>query len=389
MRGSDLVETTLPRISRDLSVGTEHAGTHPVMVNLATQMSFERVPQRVYWEVTRACSLACRHCRAEAVPHADPDELSTAEGSALLAQIASFGEPKPHVVLTGGDPLERADLFDLIARARSLGLRVSVSPSATPRLTPEVVRRLREAGVDAISLSVDGSTARRHDALRGVQGCFVRTIAALRAARDESLMVQVNTLVCADTIGDLPGIHALAADAGAARWSLFFLVQVGRGAVLRPVDAAAAQRVLEWLADLPRGQGPVVSTTEAPHFRRVLLERRRLPVSAAARAGFGIRDGNGVVFVSHTGEVSPSGFLPIAAGNVRSTSPVEIYRAAPLFRALRHPEDFGGRCGACRFHSICGGSRARAWASCGDELAEDPLCTMDLARVPPQAAREA
>ncbi len=340
-------------------------------------LSFDRLPQRVYWEITRACSLACRHCRAEAAPAPDPHELSTAEGFAFLAQLADFGNPKPHVVLTGGDPLERADLFQLIAHARMRGLRVSVSPSATPRLTSDVVRRLREAGVDAISLSVDGLTALRHDALRGVRGCFARTIDALRAARDVALPVQVNTLVCAETLGDLPAIHALATDGGAARWSLFFLVQVGRGSVLEPIDAAAAQRVLEWVADLPTGSGPVVTTTEAPHFRRILLERRRLPLAHAARRGFGMRDGNGVMFVSHTGDVSPSGFLPIAAGNVRTSSALEIYRSAPLFRTLRQVESFGGRCGACRYHAICGGSRARAWAASGDPLGEDPLCTLE------------
>jgi MoaA/NifB/PqqE/SkfB family radical SAM enzyme len=312
------------------------------------------------------------------MPDADPAELTTAEGYALLAQLAAFGPPKPHVVLTGGDPLERRDLFDLIERARSLGLGVSVSPSATPRLTYDVLRRLSAAGVEAISLSVDGSTALRHDALRGVPGCFVRTIDALRGARDLSLPVQVNTLVCAETVGDLPAIHALATDARAARWSLFFLVQVGRGSVLEPIDAAAAQRVLEWLADLPSVRGPVVTTTEAPHFRRVLLERRRLPIAGGPRTGFGVRDGNGVMFVSHTGDVSPSGFLDVPAGNVRTATAADIYRGAPLFQALRDVDHFGGRCGVCRFRAICGGSRARAWAATGDPLGEDPLCTLDV-----------
>jgi MoaA/NifB/PqqE/SkfB family radical SAM enzyme len=312
------------------------------------------------------------------MPDADPRELTTAEGHTLLAQLAAFGHPKPHVVLTGGDPLERRDLFDLIERARSLGLGVSVSPSATPRLTYDVLRRLSGAGVEAISLSVDGSTAQRHDTLRGVPGCFQRTIDALGGALDLSLPVQINTLVCAETVRDLSAIYTLAAGAGAARWSLFFLVQVGRGSVLEPIDAETAQRTLEWLADLPSGRGPVVTTTEAPHFRRVLLERRRLPIAGGPRTGFGVRDGNGVVFVSHTGDVSPSGFLDLPTGNVRSASLVDIYRGAPLFQALRDVDRFGGRCGVCRFRAICGGSRARAWAATGDPLAEDPLCTLDV-----------
>jgi MoaA/NifB/PqqE/SkfB family radical SAM enzyme len=343
-----------------------------------SRFSFEAAPLRVYWEVTRACSLACRHCRAEASPERDPGELSPREGKRLLAELIAFGDPPPHIVLTGGDPLERLDLFDLIAYARRLGLHVSVSPSATPRLASDVIRRLHAAGVEAISLSLDGATADRHDALRGVPGCFERTLAAAREAVAVSLPVQVNTLVCQETLSDLPALHSLTRRLRAARWSLFFLIGVGRGAVLQPVDAATAERLLEWLADLPTGGGwPILTTTEAPHFRRILLQKRRLPLASSARSGFGVRDGNGVMFISHTGDVSPSGFLPVAAGNVRSATPVDIYRSSPLFRSLRRAADFGGRCGPCRYHAVCGGSRARAWAASGDPLAEDPLCTAD------------
>jgi MoaA/NifB/PqqE/SkfB family radical SAM enzyme len=338
---------------------------HPTTA-VPEHLAFDRAPLRVYWEITRSCSLACRHCRAEATLRTDPDELTPAEGRALLRRLAAF-DPPPHVILTGGDPLERPDLFELIDHARSLGLGVSVSPSATPRLTPDVVRHFVRAGVEAISLSIDGATEARHDALRGVPGCFARTVEAAREASAAKLMVQVNTLVCAETIDDLPAIHQLAIDLAVARWSLFFLVSVGRGTVLQQIDADRAERLMEWLADLPRGLGfPVVTTTEAPHFRRVALERRRLPVhQPSARAGFGVRDGNGVMFVSHTGDVSPSGFLPIAAGNVRRDDPVAIYRRAPLFERLRD---------ATAFTAICGGSRARAWSAAGDPLAEDPLC---------------
>jgi MoaA/NifB/PqqE/SkfB family radical SAM enzyme len=341
-----------------------------------TRFVFDRAPQRVYWEVTRACSLACRHCRAEASRSADPRELDTAHGKALLDRIAAFGEPKPHVVLTGGDPLERADLFELVAHARAGGLRVSVSPSATPRLTPEIVAKLSAAGVEAISLSIDRAQAADHDALRGVHGCFARTVAAAHVAAESRLLVQVNTLVSAETVDDLPAVYRLAVDLAVARWSLFFLVAVGRGSVLRAIDAKQAERVLEWAADLP--QHPVVvTTTEAPHFRRIALERRRLAMASPTRNGYGVRDGNGVAFVSHTGEVSPSGFLPISAGNVRDEDLVELYRSAPMFLSLRNPAGFEGRCGACGYHAICGGSRARAWSATRRLLAEDPLCTYE------------
>jgi AdoMet-dependent heme synthase len=349
-------------------------------------LRFDHAPRRVYWETTRACALACRHCRAEASTDAHPGELTTQEGLALLDRLATFGEPKPHVILTGGDPLERSDLFALIAHARALGLDVSISPSATPRLTPAVIHRLASAGVSALSLSVDGSTAVRHDAVRAVRGCFERTLVAARAAREASLLTQINTLVSTETVNDLPAIYALAAGLHVARWSLFFLVSVGRAAVLRPIDAAGAERLLQWAADLPSGEGhPVVTTTEAPHFRRIALLRRRDSAENAApasRSGFGIRDGNGVMFVSHTGDVSPSGFLPMNVGNVRTEDPVDLYRHAPLFVSLREASNFHGRCGVCSFRAICGGSRARAWCASGDPLGEDSLCAYE-----PRASR--
>jgi len=352
-----------------------HATEGPRAPRISPHLVFDRAPRRVYWEVTRACSLACRHCRAEASPRSDPRELTTAEGFALLDAIASFDEPMPRVILTGGDPLERRDLFELIAHARSLGLGLSVSPSATPRLSEGAVRRLRAAGVEAMSLSIDRAAAEDHDALRGESGCSERTIAAALAAAAVGLPVQVNTLVAAETVDDLPALHRLACDLGAARWSLFFLVGVGRGTVLQPIDAVRAERVLEWLAGLPSGPGlPIVTTTEAPHFRRIVLQRKHLPVATSARAGFGIRDGNGVLFVSHTGYVSPSGFLPLSAGNVREADLVEIYRSSPMFISLRDASGFHGRCGVCEYHAVCGGSRARAWSVDGDVLAEDPLC---------------
>jgi radical SAM protein len=323
----------------------------------------------------------CRHCRAQASPARDPDELTTAEGRAVLDRIAGFAEAKPHVILTGGDPLERADLFELVAYSREVGLRVSVSPSATPRLTPEVIECLAAAGVDAISLSIDGSSPARHDALRGVVGCFARTLKAARATRNTPLQVQVNTLVCAETVDDLPAIHGLVRELGLARWSLFFLVTVGRGAVLEPVDAGQAEQLLQWLARLAQKEGfPVLTTTEAPQYRRVLIEQGRRshepvgPSARSGRSGHGVRDGNGVMFISHSGDISPSGFLPLAAGNVRRDDLVDAYRRAPLFVALRRADAFGGRCGRCEYRETCGGSRARAWSATGDVLAEDPLC---------------
>ncbi len=351
---------------------------------MTTSHVFDQAPRRVYWEVTRACDLACRHCRAEAAPDPDPLELTPAEGRRLLDALARFGDPLPHLVLTGGDPLKHADLFPLIDAARARGFAVSVAPSGTPLLTAEEIRRLKGAAVEAISLSLDGAGPARHDSLRGVPGCFARTVAAARESAAVGLPFQVNTLVSEETLDELPAIHRLVADLGALRWSLFFLIAVGRGSVLRPITAEACERLFEELLDLARTPGPVITTTEAPHFRRVAVERARCeghgerPQRGAGHAP-GIRDGNGIMFVSHTGEVQPSGFLAISVGNVRAADPVALYRDAGLFRALRRADLFGGRCGRCEYRDVCGGSRSRAWASTGDPLAEDPLCRYEPA----------
>jgi len=334
---------------------------------------FAGAPRRIYWETTRACGLVCRHCRADAIARPHPDELTTAEGRRLLADLARFGHPLPHVVFTGGDPLERADLLELIRHACGLGLGVSVAPSATPRLDSATIADLKAAGTQAISLSLDAASAARHAALRGVPGCYARTIEAAVAARDVGLPFQVNTLVSADTVDGLGLVHELAVTLCAARWSLFFLVAVGRGAVLAQITPEQFGRVLRWLADLVGRNGLVVATTEAPQLRRLLFER-----AGSRVVGGGIRDGNGIMFVSHTGDVMPSGFLPVSVGSVREADVVTLYRDSPLFRRLRRPERFGGRCGTCRYREACGGSRARAFAASGDPCDEDPLCPADL-----------
>lgn len=345
---------------------------------------FGEAPLRVYWELTRACDLACRHCRAEAVPERHPEELTTAEGLRVLGELRAFGAEPPHVILTGGDPLKRPDFLALVAHAVEIGLPVSVAPSATPLLTRERVQALKAAGVEAMSLSLDGSTARRHDGLRGVPGTFARTLEAAASVVESGVPLQVNTLVTTESLDDLPAIHDRVASAGAQRWSLFFLIAVGRGRLLGQLTPAQCEQLLQWVYDRARDGGPVITTTEAPHYRRVVLDRLKAEGRSAAevrrhpvRRGFGIRDGNGIMFISHTGDIHPSGFLPLASGSVKAESPVEIYRDAPLFRALRQPELFEGKCGRCEFRAVCGGSRARAYAATGNPLGSDPLCAYD------------
>ena len=340
-------------------------------------------PLLVYWELTRACELACRHCRAEAAPERDPRELSFDEGLAVLDALRGFGEPLPHIVLTGGDPLKRPDLWDIIAAARERGFTVAITPSGTYALTPEIVRRFKEAGIWMMGLSLDGSTAERHDGVRMVPGSFAQTVSAAEWARAAGLPIQVNTLVCEQTADDLRATYELVARLGAARWSLFFLVHVGRGRGLAEVTPERSEAILRDLLEMAAEGRLDIKTTEAPHYRRIALQAGG-EAAASLRRGFGIRDGSGILFVSHTGDVCPAGFLPVAAGNVRETSPVEVYRSSELFKRLRDPGALKGVCGVCEYRRLCGGSRARAFAHTGDPLESDPLCPYE----PREAAHE-
>ncbi|MFI7648598.1 TIGR04053 family radical SAM/SPASM domain-containing protein [Micromonospora sp. NPDC049460] len=360
-------------------------------------------PFIVIWEATQACPLACRHCRASARPLRDPAELDTDEATTLMAQVAAFGRPAPLFVITGGDPFQRPDLETLVRRGEELGLPVSVSPSGTPTLTRDALAGIRNAGARAISLSLDAATAAGHDGFRGVPGVWELTGRAWQEARDLGLKVQINTTVTRDTVRDLPAIAAQVHDRGVSLWSVFFLVPTGRGRALASLDAAETEDVLHVLYDL--GETVPVKTTEAHHFRRVCLQRDALarrgedPVTAfglgplyrelrarldehgltgradrVRRAPLRVSAGNGFVFVSHRGDVHPSGFLPLPAGNVRRLSLVDIYRDSELFTGLRDPGRLRGRCGACEFRAVCGGSRARAYAVTGDLWAPDPSC---------------
>ncbi len=342
---------------------------------------YGRAPMLVYWETTLACGLACRHCRATAQPQRSPDELTTEEGLRLLDEITGFGRPYPHVVFTGGDPLRRPDLEALVQGATERGIGASLAPSATVDMTPERLSALKGAGIQTMSLSIDGSDATRHDGFRGVEGTFEMTLRAVGWAHEAGLPLQINTLVTDETLPDLPAIYELMLGLGIIRWSLFFLISVGRGTGLQEISPAQSERLNHWLYDLSKKAPFAIKTTEATHYRRVAIRRLRaegLDDEAIARTpvgrGFGVRDGNGIVFVSHDGQVSPSGFLPLAAGNVRTDSLVELYRAHPMFTSLRDVRTFKGRCGRCPYVAICGGSRARAYAWTGDYLETDPLC---------------
>ena len=322
-----------------------------------------------------------------------------------MRDVTAFGSPPPILVMTGGDPLARPDLFELIAEARANGTRVALAPAVSPALAGRNVERLRELGVNAISISLDGASAEVHEGIRGIPGHFAQTVDTLRALVAAGFMVQVNTTVMRRNSEELADIAALLRDLGVHVWEVFFLVQVGRGMSVAELGAKECEDVAHFLYEAAR-YGFIVRTVEAPFFRRVvswrvdapgadpvtafgcgalytrlasrLRERLGAPTTTPKATSAGTRDGNGILFVAHDGAVYPAGFLPLALGNVRRRSVVDIYRDHPLLRAIREAR-FVGRCGACEFRTICGGSRSRAFARYGDALAEDPACDYAVA----------
>ncbi|MFB6113415.1 MAG: TIGR04053 family radical SAM/SPASM domain-containing protein [Halodesulfurarchaeum sp.] len=335
-------------------------------------------PFVLIWEVTQACNLQCEHCRADAQPERHPAELDTTEGKELLDAASAFGDGQL-VVLSGGDPLKRDDLPELIRHGTDRDLRMTLTPSGTSSLTPDTIDELADAGVERIALSLDGSSAERHDSFRGENGSFDQTVSAAQYIRDRNIPLQVNTTVTEETVSDLPQIADLTEELGAILWSVFFLVPIGRGRVLDPITPETSDRVMRWLLEQSDRRPYGIKTTEAPHYRRVARKTDRSgtgqanPMDSIGRRT-GIRAGDGFAFVSHTGEVFPSGFLPVSAGNVRRESIVDLYRNSDLFEGLRNEDDYRGKCGACEYRHVCGGSRSRAFAYTGDPLESDPLC---------------
>ncbi len=326
-------------------------------------------PFIVIWEVTRACQLHCLHCRAQAQRHADPRELRTEEGFQLIEQIAKMDHPL--FVITGGDPLERADVYELITHARNQGLEVAMTPSATPKVTFEALQKGQEAGLARVAFSLDGSTPEIHDHFRGTRGSYDLTIKGITILKQLHMPIQINTAVSTHNLADLPRIADLVLHHGAVLWSLFFLVPTGRGKIKDMISADQAEEVMEWLYAQSQTRNLLIKTTEAPHYRRVMHQHQGKPFSASMP---GVNDGNGFVFISHTGEVYPSGFLPVSAGQIRTTPLATLYRESPMFRSLRDPSQLTGKCGVCEFRHLCGGSRARAYAVYDDYLASDPAC---------------
>jgi AdoMet-dependent heme synthase len=343
-------------------------------------MNFDQSPMLVIWEVTQACDLACVHCRASAQSERHPKELTTDQGYRLLDEIRSFGEPL--MVFTGGDPLKRPDLYELARYAVKIGLRTNVTPSATPLLTSEAIEKFKEAGVSRMAISLDGPDAASHDDFRGIPGTFDRAMEALRHARDIGLDTQLQTTVTRRNMARLPEMAELAKEVRTKMWSLFFLIVTGRAAEQDDLRAEEYEQVFEFMYELSKTAPFGVKTTEAMHYRRYVAQRMKAEHGAVVNENAkgvafrtaGVSDGKGFVFVSHTGEIFPSGFLPVTGGNVTEDSLTDVYRNSALFKTLRDTTQRGGKCGICEYQKVCGGSRSRAFALTGDYLAEDPRC---------------
>ena len=343
---------------------------------------FAQAPFIVIWEVTRACALACLHCRASAMARRNPHELTTDEGFRLIDQVRTFGDPAPLFVLTGGDPMRRPDLVDLVRYATEAGLSVALTPSGTAAVTRQRLAALQAAGLKRVAVSLDGPDADTHDAFRRVRGSYGWTMKIIDAVTELGMPLQINTTIGRITYPHLEAMIARVRGLPIALWAVFFLIATGRGAALDQIDADECEHVLNVLHDLAPTVPFGIKTTEAPHYHRVAAERARLApaVPAAApprhhpRARRSVTDGNGFVFIDHVGQICPSGFLPMVCGSIRQDSLVGIYREHPLFLQLRDVDGFDGKCGRCEFRHVCGGSRARAYAATGSPFGPDPLC---------------
>jgi len=356
---------------------------------MESPLDFDERPFIVIWETTQACDLACVHCRACAQPLRSALELNTEEAKRLIDEVKALRAPV--FVLTGGDPLKRPDIFELVEYASTNGVRISLTPSATPLLIREAIHRLKECGLARLAVSLDGPDAQVHDAFRRVPGSYNWTLSAVRWAREVGLPAQINTTITRHNLQYLDAMIALLRELDIVLWSVFFLVPTGRGSAIDLISAEEFEQVFEKLYETSRQVSFDIKSTEAQHYRRFLLQRRTeekrngnaqsmSPLlgigtpDGIGRAPRGINDGKGFVFISHLGEVFPSGFLPVSAGNVRRESLSELYRHSPLFMGLRDSSNLKGKCGICEFREVCGGSRARAYALTGDPFAEEPCC---------------
>ena len=307
------------------------------------------------------------------MPRRHPRELTTALSERLVEQIATF-PAKPILVLTGGDPLKRDDIDLIVHCATDVGLKCALTPSATPLLTRATLKRLAGAGLHAVALSLDGVDALTHDTFRGVDGSFDHTLDMIKVVTDMGLPLQINTTVGAHNLSQLPDMADLISRWPVTTWSVFFIVPVGRAHHVNRLRPDEVEGAFAALYDLQPRHAFRIKTTEAPHYRRYATLRARATPGTPTPPVVPTNDGRGVMFVSHTGDVYPSGFMPVKCGRFPDDNVVDVYQNSPVFQALRDPTRLSGKCGQCEFKAVCGGSRARAFAVSHDYLAEEPDC---------------
>jgi len=346
-------------------------------------------PRLIAWEVTRYCVLACKHCRAAARPTPYQGELSTEECFRVLESIVSFA--KPIIILTGGEPMARPDVYDIAERATGLGLRVVMAPCGV-LLDDESARRIVSSGIRRISISLDGAAAGTHDAFRGVEGAFGAAVRGIEAAKRAGLDFQINTTVSARNLAELPDILELAVRLGASVFNPFLLVPTGRGKLLadQEITPQEYEDTLQWLARQRRRSDIQIRVTCAPHYQRILHQADG-PGPAGPAAGAGCMGGKSFAFISHKGKVQICGFLDVECGDLRRENYDfrHIWETSEVFRRVRDVDSYGGRCGHCEYRKVCGGCRARAYALSGDYLAEEPYCVYQPRCRPASGGEEA
>ncbi len=348
-------------------------------------VDFDQSPFLIIWEMTRACPLACIHCRASAQRDPLPGELSTQEGKKLIDDVVSMG--CPIIIFSGGDPLQRKDLFELVRYAHEKNLRTATIPAASPQLNKDAFFKLKEAGLDQVAFSLDYPQEKLHDEFRKTPGTFRKTLEAVAWAKEAGLPVQINTVITAGTLPYLEEMARLVNTLGIVFWEVFFLVPVGRGQELPHLSPQLCEDAFEILYKVHQTANFILKVTEAPHYRRFVAEKEgtgtelapRLRKSEGPGATMGhapkaVNAGKGFMFVAYDGVVSPSGFLPKAAGNVKINSLADLYRKTPLFMDLRNTSKLLGKCFRCEYREICGGSRSRAYAMTKNPMASDPWC---------------
>lgn len=363
-----------------------HPGGHPEGRPPAASPDGTPALRLVAWETTRRCNLSCVHCRAGAEDEHYPDELTTAEGEAFLRDLATMGQPV--VIMTGGEPLLRDDVFHLARYGHELGLRMVMGTNGT-LLTPELAVRLKKAGIQRLSISIDGPDAASHDQFRGQEGAYAGALAGMRAANQAGLDFQINTTVTRGNLPQVPQIQETAVELGAVAHHIFLLVPTGRGRALTEeiITAQEYEDVLHWFCD-KRGQVPLeLKATCAPHYFRIIRQRAKetgekltFETHGLDAVTKGCLGGQGFAFVSHVGQVQPCGYLELSAGNIREQPFSVIWRDSRLFKELRDPDLLKGKCGLCEYRRVCGGCRARAYEVSGDHLAEEPLCLYQPAK---------